>query len=120
MGEPRRGGEGQSPPRETKKSSANGGRNWRTQVYVKIKNKNKNKNKIKLLARKKTRRGRLECRAARRQAVNDRDRARKRELVITTHNVRTMAVGRKHGVGRAAEVLDVYQEMGCEIIGNEA
>ena len=23
----------------------------------------------------------------------------------------------KHGVGRAAEVLDVYQEMGCDIIG---
>ena len=24
---------------------------------------------------------------------------------------------RKHGVGRAVEVLDVYQEMGCDIIG---
>ena len=48
---------------------------------------------------------------------NDRDRARRRELVIATHNVRTMAVDGKHGVGRAAEVLDVYQEMGCGIIG---
>ena len=28
-----------------------------------------------------------------------------------------MAVNGKHGVGRAAEVLDVYQEMGCDIIG---
>ena len=28
-----------------------------------------------------------------------------------------MAVDGKHGVGRAAEVLDVYQEMGCGIIG---
>ena len=28
-----------------------------------------------------------------------------------------MAVDGKHGVGRAAEVLDVYQEMGCDIIG---
>ena len=28
-----------------------------------------------------------------------------------------MAVDVKHGVGRAAEVLDVYQEMGCDIIG---
>ena len=28
-----------------------------------------------------------------------------------------MAVDAKHGVGRAAEVLDVYQEMGCDIIG---
>ena len=28
-----------------------------------------------------------------------------------------MAVDGKHGVGRAAEVLDVYQAMGCDIIG---
>ena len=28
-----------------------------------------------------------------------------------------MAVDGKHGVGRAAEVLDVYQEMGCDTIG---
>ena len=28
-----------------------------------------------------------------------------------------MAVDRKHSVGRAAEVLGVYQEMGCDIIG---
>ena len=28
-----------------------------------------------------------------------------------------MAVDGKHSVGRAAEVLDVYQEMGCDIIG---
>ncbi|CAN0467775.1 unnamed protein product, partial [Ascophyllum nodosum] len=28
-----------------------------------------------------------------------------------------MAVDGKHGVGRAAEVIDVYQEMGCDIIG---
>ena len=28
-----------------------------------------------------------------------------------------MAVDGKHGVGRAAEVFDVYQEMGCDIIG---
>ena len=27
-----------------------------------------------------------------------------------------MTVDEKHGVGRAAEVLDVYQEMGCDII----
>ena len=71
----------------------------------------------KLCARKKRRRGRTRRRAARRQASNDRDRARRRELVIATHNVRTMAVDGKHGVGTAAEVLDVYQEMGCDIIG---
>ena len=28
-----------------------------------------------------------------------------------------MTVDVKHGAGRAAEVLDVYQEMGCDIIG---
>ena len=28
-----------------------------------------------------------------------------------------MVVNGKHGVGRAAEVLHVYQEMGCDIIG---
>ena len=28
-----------------------------------------------------------------------------------------MAVDGKHGVGKAAEVLDVYQEVSCDIIG---
>ena len=55
-------------------------------------------------------------RTVRRQESNDRDRARRRELVIAIHNMRTMAVDEKHGVGRAVEVLDVYQEMGCDII----
>ena len=70
-----------------------------------------------LLARKKRQRGRTRRRAARRQASNDRDRARRRELVVDIHNVRTMAVDRKHGVGKATDALDVYQEMGCDIIG---
>ena len=109
----RRRGEGESnPPRETKNSGANGGRNWRTEVYVQ-----KHKIKIKIPARKKRRRGRAGRRTARRQASNDRDLARRRELVTATHNVRTMTVDGKHGVGRAAKVLDVYQEMGCDIIG---
>ena len=66
-----RGLEEPNPPRGTKNSGANGGRNWRAQVYV---------------------------------ACSD----RRRELNIATHNVRTMAVDGKHGVGRAAEVLGVY------------
>ena len=33
------------------------------------------------------------------------------------HNVRTMAVDGKHGGGREAEVLDVYQETCCDING---
>ena len=71
----------------------------------------------KVFARKKRRRRRTRRRAARRQASNDRGRVCRRELVIVTHIVRTMAVDGKHGVGRAAEVLDVYQEMDCDIIG---
>ena len=108
-----RRGEGKpNPPRETKNSGANGGRNWRTEVFIQKIIKRK-----KVFARKKRRRGRTRRRAARRQAGNDRDRARRREFVIASHNVRTMAVDGKHGVGRAAEVLDVYQEMACDIIG---
>ena len=108
----RRGEEEPNPPRETKNSGANGCRNWRTEVFVQKVLKRK-----KVFARKKRRRGRTRRRATRRQASNNRDRARRRELVIATHNVRTMAVDGKHGVGRAAEVLVVYQEMGCDIIG---
>ena len=108
-----RRGEGEpNPPCETKTSAANGGRNWRTEVYVQ-----KNIKRKKILARKRRLRGRPRRNAARRQASNDRDWARRRKLVIATHNVRTMAMNGKHGVGRAAEVLDVYQEMGCDIIG---
>ena len=66
---------------------------------------------------KKRRRGRAGRRAATPQASNDRDRVHRRELVIATHNVRTMDVDGKHGVGRAAGVLGVYQAMGCDIIG---
>ena len=107
-----RRGEGEpNPPREIKNSGANGGRNWRTEVYVQ-----KNMKRKKVFARKKRRKGRTRRRVARRQASNDRDRARRRELIIATHNVRTMAVDGKHGVGRAAEVLDVYQGMGCGVI----
>ena len=87
------------------------GRNWRTSTCTKLDNENK------VLARKKRRRGRAGRRAARRQASNDRDRARRKELIIATHSVRTMAVDGKHCVGRAAEVPGVYQEMGCNIIG---
>ena len=88
---------------ETKNSGANGSRNWRTQVYVRKITTTKT-----VVARKKRRREREGQRAARRQASNDRDRARRRELVVATRNMRTMAVDGKHGVGRAVEVLDVY------------
>ena len=38
-------------------------------------------------------------------------------FVIAIDNVRTMAVDGKHGMDRAAEVVGVYQEVGCDIIG---
>ena len=62
-------GEGEpNPPRETKNSGVNGGRNWRTEVYVK-----KHLRRKKVLAKKKRWRGRAGRRAARRQASNNRD-----------------------------------------------
>ena len=109
----RRGAGEPNPPRETKNSGANGGRSWRTEVqYV-----HKIIKRKQYLLGKRGGEGRTGRRTARRQASNDRDRARRRELVIATHNVRTMAVGGKHGVGRSAEVLDVHQDMDCDIIG---
>ena len=68
-----------------------------------------------ILIEKNRRRGRAGRRAARRrrQASNDRDRARGRELVIATHNARDDGCGWKARRGRrAAEVLNMYQEMG--------
>ena len=79
--------------------------------------KQSKKERKKVFARKKRGRGRAGRRAARREASNDRNRDRRRELVIATHNVRTMAVDGKCGVDRAAEVLGVYEEMGCGIVG---
>ena len=43
--------------------------------------------------------------------------ARRREITGTTHNVRTMAVDRTHGVRRALDILSVYDLLGCGIIG---
>ena len=111
MGEPTRGGRAEPSSRDQK---------LRRERGQKLKDRSlctKNYLKKKVFARKKRRRGRTRRRAARRQASNDRDRARRRELTIATHNVQTMAVDGKHGVGRAAEVLDVYQEMDCDITG---
>ena len=69
------------------------------------------------LARKRRRSGKAEQRAARRQASNDRDRARRREPIIATYNMRMMAVDNKHGGGRVVEVLGAYQEMDCRKLG---
>ena len=47
----------------------------------------------------------------------NRARARGREIAVATHNVRTMAMDGTHGVGRALDVLSVYDRLGCDIIG---
>ena len=111
MGEPTRVGRAEPSPRDQKFRREQGqkleDRNSCTKNYKKEK---------KYLLGKRGERGRTRRRAARRQASNNRDRARRRELVIATHNVRTMAMDGKHGVGRAAEVLDVYQDMDSDII----
>ena len=70
-------------------------------------------------SRKRKRRGRAGRCAAQRQASNDRDRARNKELIIATHNVRIVAVEGKHGVDRAAEVLDVYQKINYDMIDSQ-
>ena len=119
MGEPTRGGRAEPSSRHQKLRRERGEKLEDTTSLLQKITKRKNILRYLILARKKRRRGRAGRRAARRQASNDRDRARRRELVIDTHNVRTMGVNGKHGVGRTAEVLDVYQEMGCDIIGRQ-
>ena len=47
----------------------------------------------------------------------NRARARGREITVAAHNVRTMAVNGTHGVGRALDILSVYDRLGCDVIG---
>ena len=70
----------------------------------------------KKLARKRRRRGRAERRRLRQSKRRNRARARGREIEVATHNVRTMAVDGTHGVGRALDVLSVYDRLGCDVI----
>ena len=71
----------------------------------------------KLLARKRRRRGRAERRRLRQSKRTNRASAREREIAVATHNVRTMAVDGTHGVGRALDILSVYDRLGCDVIG---
>ena len=36
---------------------------------------------------------------------------------VATHDIRTMAVDGTHGVGRALDLLSVYNRLGCDAIG---
>ena len=71
----------------------------------------------KIFASKRRRRGRAERRRLRQSKMKNRARVRGREIAVATHNVRTMAVDGTHGVGRALDVLSVYDRLGCDIIG---
>ena len=75
------------------------------------------KERRKTLARKRRRRGRAERRRLRQSKRRNRARARGRAIAVATHNVRTMAVHGTHGVGRALDVLRVYDRLGCDVIG---
>ena len=74
--------------------------------------------KRKLLARKWRGRGRAKRRLLTQSKTRTRACARGREIVVATHNVRTMAVDGTHGVGRTLlDVLSVYGRLGCDVIG---
>ena len=71
----------------------------------------------KILARKRRRRGRAERRLLQQSEKRNRTRARGQEITVATHNVRTIAVDGTHVVGRALDVLSVYDRLGCNVIG---
>ena len=105
-----RRGEGRlNPRRENKIQVKNGDREREKSEKV--------TEKSKILARKRRRRGRAERRRSRQSRRRNRARARGREIAVATHNVRTMAVDWTHGVGRALDVLSVYDRLGCDVIG---
>ena len=97
-----------NPLRETKTKGRNGDREREMKEVT---------DRRKFLARKQRRRGRAERRLLRQRERRNRARARGREFTVATHNVRTMAVDGKHGVGRALDVLSVYDRLGCDVIG---
>ena len=101
-----------NPRRENENQGKNGDREGR-----KLKNSQKGETFWNFLARKRRRRGRAERRRLRQSKRRNRARARGREIAVATHNVRTMAVNGTHGVGRALDVLSVYDRLVCDIIG---
>ena len=85
--------------------------------YVKTATKKRVFARKQRVARKRRVRGKAGRCVARRQSSNNRDQARRKELIIATHNVRTMAVDGKHDLGQAAEVLGLNRGMGSHIVG---
>ena len=105
-----RRGVGRLDPRRETKSKGKDGDRERGKIEKVTKRR-------KLLARKRRRRGRAERRLLRQSKRSNRARARGREITVATYNVRTMAVDGTHGVGRAQDVLSVYDRLGCDVIG---
>ena len=98
-----------NPRRETKSKGKNGGREREMKEEV--------TNRRIFLARNRRRRGRAERRLLRQRERRNQARARERDIMVATHNVRTMAVDETHEVGRALDVLSVYDRLGCDVIG---
>ena len=97
-----------NPRRETKTKCRNRDREREREMREEVRNRRN------VLARKRRRRGRAERRLLRQRKRRNQGRARGREITVATHNVRTMAVGGKHGgVGRALYNLSVYDRLGC-------
>ena len=97
-----------NPRRETKTKGENGDGEREMREVT---------NRRNVLTRKRRRRGRAERRLLRQRERRNRARARGREIIVATHNVRTMAVDGTHGVGRALDVLSVYNRLECDVIG---
>ena len=98
-----------NPRRETKIQGKNGDRERGIRDKV--------TEKRKFLAPKWRRQGRAERRLLRQSETRNRARARGREITVATHNVRMVAVDRTHRIGRALDVLNVYDRLGCEVMG---
>ena len=88
-----------NPPRETKNSGVSGGRNYRKSCCQKAEAQRQGGRRV-----------------AQHQASSDRDRDRRKEIIIATHNMCTMTGDGKRFVGRVAEILGVHQEMDCDIV----
>ena len=108
MGGATRGGTAEPTPRDQNKRQERG---QRKEMREKVTYRRK------YLARKRRRRGRAERRLLRQRERMNRARAHGRETKVATHNVRTMAVDGKHGVGRVLDVFSVYDRLGCDVMG---
>ena len=73
-------------------------------------------NRRKILSRKKRRRGKAGRRLLRQSERRNRARARGQKITVATHNVPTMEVDGTHGVGRALDVLSVWDRLECDVI----